>query len=485
MASTVQETGGGAPPPLERNVLVVAAIVVLGAIMTVLDATIVSVAIETLSRDFGSPLATIQWVMTGYVLALAAVIPITGWAADRFGGKRVWMASLIFFVGGSLLCGLAWDAPSLIIFRVLQGLGGGMVVPAGMTLVAQAAGPQRMGRAMSIIGVPMMLGPVLGPILGGVLVSSAPWQWIFFINLPVGAVALLWSWKAMENTPGRRSERLDVLGLALLSPSLALLVFGVSELSGSGGFGSPGVLIGLFGGLALLVLFTLHALRAKQPLLDLRHFSKRAFAAAGTIQALMGSTLHGTMLVLPLFYQIVRGESPLVAGMLLVPQGIGAAVSMTLTGKIVDRGHGRAVLLTGLPLIVLGFVVFTQATGGTSYVLTSAALFVIGLGTGCMMSPVAAAAYQSVDRKDIPRATATLNITQRVGGAIGTALYAVVLDHNLSSSSSTASAFDATFWWAVGLTALAILPALLLPAPPAKPQHAAQAPGRVAEPAAK
>jgi EmrB/QacA subfamily drug resistance transporter len=485
MASTVQETGGGAPPPLERNVLVVAAIVVLGAIMTVLDATIVSVAIETLSRDFGSPLATIQWVMTGYVLALAAVIPITGWAADRFGGKRVWMASLVFFVGGSLLCGLAWDAPSLIIFRVLQGLGGGMVVPAGMTLVAQAAGPQRMGRAMSIIGVPMMLGPVLGPILGGVLVSSAPWQWIFFINLPVGAVALLWSWKAMENTPGRRSERLDVLGLALLSPSLALLVFGVSELSGAGGFGSPGVLIGLFGGLALLVLFTLHALRAKQPLLDLRHFSKRAFAAAGTIQALMGSTLHGTMLVLPLFYQIVRGESPLVAGMLLVPQGIGAAVSMTLTGKIVDRGHGRAVLLTGLPLIVLGFVVFTQATGGTSYVLTSAALFVIGLGTGCMMSPVAAAAYQSVDRKDIPRATATLNITQRVGGAIGTALYAVVLDHNLSSSSSTASAFDATFWWAVGLTALAILPALLLPAPPAKPQHAAQAPGRVAEPAAK
>jgi EmrB/QacA subfamily drug resistance transporter len=489
MASTVPETHGGPPPPLERKVLVVAAIVVLGAIMTVLDATIVSVAIETLSRDFGSPLATIQWVMTGYVLALAAVIPITGWAADRFGSKNVWMTSLVFFVGGSLLCGLAWDATSLIIFRILQGLGGGMVVPAGMTLVAQAAGPQRMGRAMSIIGVPMMLGPVLGPILGGVLVSSAPWQWIFFINLPVGAAALLWSWRAMENTPGRRSERLDLLGLALLSPSLALLVFGVSELSGPDGFGSPGTLIGLFGGLALLVLFCLHALRAKQPLLDLRHFAKRAFAAAGTIQTLMGSTLHGTMLVLPLFYQLARGESPAVAGLLLVPQGVGAAVSMSLTGKIVDRGHGRAVLLTGLPLIVLGFGVFTQATTGTSYVLTSAALFVIGLGTGCMMSPVAAAAYQSVDRKDIPRATSTLNITQRVGGAIGTALYAVVLDHNLSgahSKADIAGAFDATFWWAVGLTALAILPALLLPAPPAKPkQPSAQAPGRVAEPATK
>src|SRR6266498_2891337 len=191
MASAVRETGGGGtPPPLERKVLVVAAIVVLGAIMTVLDATIVSVAIDTLSHDFGSPLATIQWVITGYVLALAAVIPITGWAADRFGGKRVWLASLVLFVGGSLLCGLAWNAGSLIFFRVLQGLGGGMVAPAGMTLVAQAAGPQRMGRAMSIVGVPMMLGPVIGPVLGGVLVSSVSWQWIFYINLPIGVIAL-------------------------------------------------------------------------------------------------------------------------------------------------------------------------------------------------------------------------------------------------------------------------------------------------------
>lgn len=471
MASAVRENGGGTPPPLERNVLVVAAIVVLGAIMTVLDATIVSVAIDTLSREFESPLATIQWVMTAYVLALAAVIPITGWAADRFGGKQVWMASLVMFVGGSLLCALAWDAPSLIAFRVVQGLGGGMVAPAGMTLVAQAAGPQRMGRAMSIIGVPMMLGPVLGPVIGGILVSSASWHWIFYINLPIGVLTLLWSWRAMEPTTGKRSERLDVLGLLLLSPGLALLVFGVSETSGPEGFGSTASLVGLGGGLVLLALFVAHALRSTKPLLDLRHFAKRAFASAGAIQTLLGATLHGSMLLLPLFYQLVHGDSPLAAGLLLVPQGVGAALSMSVTGKFVDRGRGRAVLMSGLPLMVAGFAVFTQATGGTSYVLTSAALFVIGLGTGCMMAPVAAAAYQSIDRAAIPRATATLNITQRVGGAIGTALYAVVLDHNLTGATTEpaiADAFGATFWWPLALTAVATLPALLLPAPPAK-----------------
>src|SRR5215204_1939604 len=167
---------------LDPEVVAVAAVVVLGAVMTVLDSTIVSVAIDTLARDFGSPLPTIQWVMTGYMLALAAVIPITGWAADRFVGKRVWMFSLALFVGASGMCALAWSSESLIAFRVLQGLGGGMVVPVGMTLVAQAAGSERMGRAMSILGVPMMLGPVAGPVVGGLLISTVSWQWIFLIN---------------------------------------------------------------------------------------------------------------------------------------------------------------------------------------------------------------------------------------------------------------------------------------------------------------
>ncbi|WP_236551598.1 MFS transporter [Aeromicrobium sp. 9AM] len=212
-----------------------AAVVVLGAVMTVLDSTIVSVAIETLGRDFGSPLPTIQWVMTGYMLALAAVIPLTGWAAARFGGKQVWLFSLALFIGASALCATAWSTESLIAFRVLQGLGGGMVMPVGMTLVAQAAGPQRMGRAMSIVGIPMMLGPVLGPVVGGLVVSNVSWRWMFVLNIPLGLAALWLSYRVIERKPSMRAERLDVFGLSVLTPCVVAFVYGLSVLAERGG----------------------------------------------------------------------------------------------------------------------------------------------------------------------------------------------------------------------------------------------------------
>ena len=176
---------------MDRQLLAVASVVVLGAIMSILDTTVVNVAINTLARDFDTPLSTIQWIVTGYTLALATVIPVTGWAADRFGTKRLYMLSIGLFLAGSALSGAAWSAESLIVFRVLQGLGGGMLMPAGMTILTRAAGPQRVGRVMAIIGVPMMLGPILGPILGGWLVDDFSWRWIFFINIPIGVAALI------------------------------------------------------------------------------------------------------------------------------------------------------------------------------------------------------------------------------------------------------------------------------------------------------
>src|SRR3954465_13338344 len=182
---------------LNRDLMMVAWVVVLGAIMSILDVTVVNVAINTLAREFETTLPTIQWVATGYTLALATVIPLTGWAADRFGTKRLYLTSITLFVTGSILSGLAWSDVSLIFFRVLQGLGGGMLMPAGMTILTRAAGPQRVGRVMAIIGVPMMLGPILGPILGGWLVDSASWRWIFFINVPIGAAALIMAFRVL------------------------------------------------------------------------------------------------------------------------------------------------------------------------------------------------------------------------------------------------------------------------------------------------
>src|ERR1044071_639664 len=219
---------------LDRALWRLASVVVLGTIMSILDTTIVNVAIETLGRELGAPLSTIQWVATGYLLALATVIPLTGWAIERFGGKKAWMTAVALFLCGSALCGLASSSTSLIAFRVLQGFGGGMILPIGQAILAQAAGPQRMGRVMSVIGVPMLLGPILGPIIGGVIVDQASWRWIFFVNLPVGTAAVAAAARLLPDAKPQLGERLDVRGLLLLSPGLACLLYGVSAAGNAG-----------------------------------------------------------------------------------------------------------------------------------------------------------------------------------------------------------------------------------------------------------
>jgi MFS family permease len=219
-------------------------------------------------------------------------------------------------------------------------------------------------------------------------------------------------------------------------------------------------------GLALLGLFVAHALRSGRPLLELRHFAHRTFSAAATIQFLMGAVLIGLMLLLPLYYQLARGESAWSTGLLLVPQGAGAALTLWLTGRWVDRGHGKTVVLAGVPLLGLGVAAYTQAGPHTGYPVLVAALLVLGLGTGCLMAPVSAAAYSVLDRASIPRATSTLNIVQRIGGVLGTAAYAVVLQQNLAPAATPAEVVDAfagTFWWPLAMAVLIAGPALLLP----------------------
>ncbi len=261
--------------PLDRALLLISAVVVLGSIMSILDTTIVNIAINHLSSDFDAPLTTIQWVSTGYLLALATVIPLTGWAADRFGTKRLYMTSLALFLAGSALSGMAWSANSLIAFRVLQGLGGGMIMPAGMTILTQAAGPQRVGRVMSVVGAPMLIGPILGPVLGGWLVDDVSWRWIFYVNIPIGAVALVMASRILKPDRPQPSQRLDALGLALLSPGLALLVYGLAETGSQGGFNSAKAILPTIAGIVLIVSFVLHALRTKDPLIDVRLFKRR------------------------------------------------------------------------------------------------------------------------------------------------------------------------------------------------------------------
>jgi EmrB/QacA subfamily drug resistance transporter len=412
------------------------------------------------------------------------VIPLTGWAADRFGTKRLYMTSIALFLGGSLLSGLAWSAESLIGFRVLQGLGGGMLMPLGMTILTRAAGPGRVGRVMSIIGVPMLLGPILGPILGGWLVDDISWRWIFFINLPIGIAALTLSLRVLPRDVPQPSHALDVLGLALLSPGLAAFIYGLAQ-SGTGGFGQADVLVPAITGLVLLAAFVRHALR-DEPLIDLRLFSNRTFATAAGMLVLFTIAVFGSMLLLPLYLQAVRGESAMASGLLLAPQGLGAMVVMPIAGQLTDRiGIGK-IVLTGMVLILGATLALTQIAADTSYWTLSAVLFVFGMGMGSTMMPIMSGAMQTLRRAAVARASTALNIIQQVGASIGTAVMTVILTHQLASrlpaggdeglgaaavpeavreriAPLMAEAFGATFWWALGLLVIAFGFAFLLP----------------------
>jgi EmrB/QacA subfamily drug resistance transporter len=455
---------------LSPEIIRVAIVVIVGAIMSILDTTIVNVALESLSHDLDAPLSTIQWVASGYLLALASVIPLTGWAAERFGARRVWITMVSAFVVTSALCGAAWSAESLIAFRVLQGLAGGMIMPVGMITLAQAAGPQRIGRVMGVIGVPMLLAPVLGPILGGLIVTHLSWRWIFFVNLPIGLVGVVLAAKLLPEgrAEGRHASpgRLDWRGLLMLSPGVALLVFGLSEVSTHGSLTFEGV-VPMLAGVLLVVAFALRAWRTPAPVVDVRLFEDRGFTAAAITIFLVGAALFGSLLLLPLYFQIGRGLSPLDAGLLMAPQGLGAALGMNRGGRLTDRVGGGPVVIAGLVALMLGTVAFTQVRPDTSYWVLEASLFVRGIGLGFTMMPAMAAAYSTLERWQVPRATPMLNVVQRVGGSLGTAVLAVVLQHQLSNAGSrspgaVAKAFGHTYWWAMAITAIAIVPALVL-----------------------
>jgi EmrB/QacA subfamily drug resistance transporter len=483
----------------DRALISISAVVVLGTFMSILDTTIVNVAINTLSKDFNTDLATIQWVSTGYMLALATVIPLTGWAADRFGTKRLYMISIGLFLAGSALSGLAWSAGSLIAFRVLQGLGGGMIMPAGMTILSQAAGPQRMGRVMGVVGVPMLMAPIIGPVLGGWLVDDVSWRWIFYVNIPVGAIALVAASRLLARDEPAAHEKLDWLGLLLLSPGLAAFVYGLAETASSGGLGATKAWLPMLVGAVLIGTFVGHAARHAWPLIDVRLFKVRTMSAASATTFLFAAAMFGAMFMLPLYYQLVRGQSALDAGLLLAPQGVGAAIMMPIAGKLTDEvGPGR-IVLGGLSLLFLGMLGFTQVGADTSFWFMGGSQFLVGLGMGASMMPAMSAAYQTLQRQQLARATTALNIIQRVGGSIGTALLSVVLTHQLADrlpgdgglgaaqsvspavrdrlAPDIAAAFGHTFWWSAGIVALAVIPALLLPrhkpAAPATPEAAA------------
>jgi EmrB/QacA subfamily drug resistance transporter len=456
--------------PALRNMCVV---VVLGAIMTVIDTTIVTVAVHVLGRELDSSLSTIQWVVTGYLLALSMTIPVTGWAVQRFGARTVWITSLVLFIAGSALCSAAWSAGSLVAFRVLQGVGGGLLMPAGQTMLARQAGPRRLARTMAVVSIPAMLAPALGPVLGGLLLEHLSWRWMFVINVPVCAAALLLAVRLLPADTGRRpGTGLDVLGLILLSPGLAALVYALARASEGGAPGEPQVLVGLVAGVVLLTAFAGHALRrADRALVDLRLFTDRAFATSVGVLFGYSVAMFGALILVPLYVQIVRGGDTLDAGLLVAPLGAGAAVTAVFVGRITARFGSRDPSIAGIVAVLAGLLAYTQVDAGTAWLLLAAATFVMGLGHGVVTPLVMAGAYRDLPKAAIPGATVAATIMVRIGSALGAAILAVVLQifmrHAVSvtagaGGAALAPAFAHSFWWAFGIAAITLVPALLV-----------------------
>ena len=454
---------------LDPALIKLAAVLLTGAIAPFLDTTIVNVAIDSIGRGLHTSVDTVQWVLTGYLLAFGMVVPLSGWALRRFGGRATWTFSLSLFLVGSVLCGVAWNIGSLIAFRVIQGIGGGLLVPILLTLLVQAAGGRKLGRLMATVSLPVVIVPILGPVVGGLIVSSLSWRWIFYVNVPVCLAGLVLAWRGLRDVarpqPGRP---LDLPGLALVSPGVAAILYGLAQVSTHGGFGHPIVIVPILAGLAAVALFAVRTLRLGQrvePVIDLRLFRVPSFTGAASLMFLFGLSLYGAMLLLPLYYQQLRGTSALAAGLLLAPQGVGSLLPRLVIGRLTDRFGPRPVVLAGTLVAALGTLPFALATAHTSEILLSAALVVRGAGLGGATIAVMAAAFEGLQPGQIPHASSATRIMQQVGGAFGASVLAVILARLALAHPGTlglASAFRGTFWWCLAFTVLALGPALLL-----------------------
>jgi len=443
----------------------ISAVVIVGSMMSILDTTIVNVALATLARELHSTIAEIQWVVTGYMLALAAVIPVTGWAARRFGARRVYLTSLVLFTAGSALCGLADSTTELVVFRVLQGIGGGMILPIGQLMMAEAAGPQRMGRVMSVVAVPMMLAPILGPTLGGLIVDNASWRWIFYVNVPIGVIGMLVALRTLPHTDSGEAGTFDFRGLALMATGLPLLTYGLAEIGTTGHVTVSKVILPCVAAVLLLGAFVPHALRTVRPLLDVRLYRRPTFSSASIAMFCLGAALFGGMILLPLYWQDIRHQSVLDTGLLTAPQGLGAALMMPLAGRLTDRFGGGPLALLGVVLTTVMTIPFGFVGTHSSIVWLSMAMFLRGVGIGSAFMPAMTAAFASLERSELSDATPQLNVLNRVGGSLGTAVLAVVLQRALTGAhglAAQAGAYGIAFWASAGLTALAIVPCIVL-----------------------
>ncbi|MBV9380788.1 MAG: DHA2 family efflux MFS transporter permease subunit [Streptosporangiaceae bacterium] len=471
---------------LDPVVVRAALILIVGAMAVIFDTTIVSVALHTLSVKLGTSVATIQWVTTGYLLALGIAVPLSTWGLQRFGGKRLWMFSLAVFLVGSVGSSLAWDVGSLIGWRVIQGIGGGLMLPVMTTLIFQAAGGKSLGRLVTYVALPALLGPILGPLIGGAILTHLSWRFMFWVNVPFCAIGILLAWRYLNiDAPARPAPafgkpRLDVPGLFLIAPGTSVVLLGLANAGTAAGFTHPDVIIPLGVGVMLLAAFTGYALRTSRPLVEVRLLGRQPVASSSAVLFFSGFSLYGAMLLMPLYYQDVRGTTALTAGVMLVPQGIGTVLSRTVAGGNIDRFGSRVIALAGFAVVTAATVPFALAGPHTSEWLLAVWMVIRGFGLGAVTMPVMVAGYIGLDKQQIPHSSVLTRTAQQIGGSFGTAVLAVILEGAITAHPATpADAFHVAFWWSACFSALAVLLSLWLPGAQRAPEASrGSAPGQ-------
>ncbi|MBO2445556.1 DHA2 family efflux MFS transporter permease subunit [Actinomadura barringtoniae] len=447
-------------PALRRLV----AVILLGGIMGILDGTMVAVAVDTLVAEFHSSLSTIGWVSTAYLLTLIVTIPVTGWAIDRVGAKRLWLAGLVLFVAGSVACGLAWNVGSLIVFRVAQGLGAGILDPLVLVLLARSAGPARAGRVMGVMTATLSAGPVLGPIVGGIVLDGLGWRWMFLINVPIGIAAFLLALRVVPGdspAEGRPRDRLDVIGLALLAPGLAALGLALSQTAERTQITAWQALVPLLAGVLFLAAYAIRALRARKtpPLVDLRLFAHGSFAASVAVIALIGLATFSALFVLPLYFQQLHGYGALKAGLLVAPLGLGAVLAGSLAGRHSDRIGGRNLIRLGTLLGLASLIGLTRLGPDTSIIWPALAAFGAGVGLGSVGAPTMGGLYRTLPAQLVPQGSSVLYMLNQLGASIGIAVVALLME----TAGNPLQGFHHVAWLGVAAALLILVTSAFLP----------------------
>ena len=412
---------------------VVAIAFVLGLFMDILDTTIVNVALPTLGKEFHAPATTMSWVVTGYLLSLALWVPASGWLGDRFGTKRIFVFALIMFTVASALCGAAWNIQSLIAFRVLQGVGGGMLTPVGTAMLYRAFPPEERARASSLLSMVTVTAPAIGPVLGGLLVSRASWRWIFYVNVPIGVFGVIFSVLYLREHKERAAGGFDVWGFLLAGFGLAAVLYGLDE-GPQRGWLSAVVVASLAIGVIALVTLVVVELRVAEPMLDFRLFKDRSFRTPNIVSFSTYCGLMGVLFLMPQFLQGPRGLSAFQSGLTTFPQALGVMVMARVVGtKLYPMIGPRRLAIAGTLGTGIVTALFLLVGLHTNQWWIRLLMFNRGLFIGLIFIPIQAAAFARVRPESTGRASALFQVQRQVGAAVGVSVLATVLAQRLRS----------------------------------------------------